>query len=144
MSSRVRRIFLMLGVAGLTASLMSAEEPCLGRFFGAHLLGSLQDLSLTVDELTLLNGREDPKLKRHLEWRLVSAAADARRYVDGEPVLEKPSQFPNLAHGVEKARDYVVSHHLDLNPPVPSADKSLLNPSANLEVVGRWLSRQQQ
>jgi hypothetical protein len=89
---RLRCAAFVLGVIGLPASVMNAaDEPCSGRYFMARPLGNVLDLNLTAQELKLLNGREDPKLKRHLEWRLVSAAADARRDVDSGSIWEKSS-----------------------------------------------------
>lgn len=145
MRSKLRWALLGLAVAGLAANTMNAaSDPCWGQFVGARLLGSLLELSMTADALSLLNGREDPKLKRLLEWRLTSAAADARRDVDDGPVLEGSPALPNLAHGVQKATAYVVAHHLDRNPPVAAGEKSVHKPLENLRVVRRWLSKQRQ
>lgn len=147
MHSWLRRVVLVLGLAGVAASMMRAsDEPCSGKYFGAHLAGNLYDLSLTTGELKLLNGREDPKLKRHLEYRLVSAAARARQDIDegatwDEADLGKPSEAPELVIGVDRAAAYVAEHDLDRKPPVPSA-KSLANPSADLAAVKIWLSNQ--
>ena len=141
---RLRWAAFALGVASFAASAMNAaDEPCSGRFFGASLLGNLLDLNLTAQELKLLNGREDPKLKRHLEWRLVRAAADARRDVDSRPIWEKSSALGNLTQGVQRATEYVVEHHLD-DKVWPSGDESPRKPSENLAVVSRWISKQPQ
>ena len=141
MRSKPRWGILTLVVV-LAANAARGAEPCQGEFVGARLLGNLLDLSLTSDELKLLSKDENPKLRRHLEWRLVSAAADARRHVDEGPTLEKSAALPNLAHGVQQATEYVAAHHLDSTPPVPTAAESLGKPSANLDVVSKWIASQ--
>src|SRR5262249_39023829 len=147
MCLRLQRVVFVLGCAGLAAnSMKAADEPCSGKYFGAHLAANLYDLTLTVGELNLLKGREDPKLKSHLEWRLVSAAAQARKHVDqggiwDEDAIGKASSAPDLIRGVDRAIAYVAEHDLDANPPVRQ-DKTLAKPSADLAEVKKWLSKQ--
>ena len=142
--SRSRLFGLVLGLSIATAPGLSTGQsidPCEGPLKGVFLLGNLLDISLTSNELQLLNGREDPKLKRHLEWRLVSAAAEARRHIDEGATVERNMAIPNLASGVERATAYITEHDLDSKPPVPAA-KRVANPLANLKVVEKWLSKQ--
>jgi hypothetical protein len=147
MYSWLQRVVLALGVAGVSGSMMrAAGEPCSGKYFGAHLAGNLYDLSLTAGELKLLNGREDPKLKRHLEYRLVSAAAEARRHIEegatwDEAAIGKASEAPDLINGIDRATGYVAEHDLDVKHPAP-LDKFRSKPSADLEVIKKWLSKQ--
>ena len=142
MPSGRRLVGLVAFVAFLIATVArGADDPCARRCAGAGLLGNLLDLSLTADALKLLNGHEDPKLKRLLEWRLVAAAAEARRHIDEGATLASDSAIPNLTDGVERATAYVAAHDLDSKPPVPSV-KSSVSPSANLLVVRKWLSSQ--
>src|SRR5215472_12003161 len=136
----VQRVVFTLVCAGLTANTIgAADDPCLGKYSGAHLAANLLDLSLTVGELNLLKGGEDPKLKRHLEWRLVSAAARAKQHIDEGAIwdhdaLGKPLEAPDLNRGVDRAIAYVADHDLDANPPVRQ-DKNIAKPSANLAEV---------
>jgi hypothetical protein len=149
MRLRVQRVVFTLVCAGLSANTIGApDDPCLGKYSGAHLAANLLDLSLTVGELNLLKGGEDPKLKRHLEWRLVTAAARARQHIDQGAIWDQEaigeasvSTAPDLVMGVDRAIAYVAEHDLDRNPPVRQ-DKSLSKPSADLAVVKKWLSRQ--
>jgi hypothetical protein len=137
------RSWVVLGFCIVLAACIvwAADDPCSGKYAGARLLGNILDLSLTADALKLLNGQEDPKLRRLLEWRLVSAAADAKRHIDEGAVWEKSPAVPNLIEGVKRATTYVVEHNLDERPLVSGAE-SAGKPSENLAAVRKWLSKQ--
>jgi hypothetical protein len=111
---------------------------------GAYFSSSLLDISVTTDALRLLNGQEDPKLKRLLQWHLVSTIAAARRYVENGAVIPEASRrstVPNLLNSVEKARLYVVDSQLEARPP-EGARGAELKPLENLEALRIWLSSQ--
>ena len=152
MGSATRWTVLVLSAAVLGAVPLRAfdsAEPCLGVFMGASLSASLLDVSQTTVSLKLLNGREDPKLKRLLEWRLITAIGATRRFVDSGPVVDavaRPNLLPNWVNIIERAKAYTAAHHLDTNPPIASpplqADDAALKPSENLQVIKAWLSKQ--
>src|SRR5262245_42712402 len=124
MEGRMLRLRWFAGCLGLvlaTAVGCTARKPeaCESQIRGGLLLARLLDISLTADELQHLNGEEQPKLKRHLEWRLVSAIAAARRHVDEGATVERNVAVPNLKRGVEQAAAYITAHDLDNKPPVP-------------------------
>ena len=130
-------------VITISASKVKAADPCRGAFMEAHLSASIADISETTDSLRLLNSGENPRLRQLLEFRLMSAAADARRYVEGGAVVDPAALanlLPNWLDIVKKASDYVIEHQLERNPP-PLADGTALKPLANLQLVKSWLSR---
>jgi hypothetical protein len=136
-------VALMVGLA--SSSLLSADsaDRCAGTSMGAYLGASLLDVAQTTASLRLLNGREDPRLKRLLQWRLVSAIADARKYVDSSPVVDSaafPSLLPNWLDAIERAQKYVAEHRLEEDPPI-DAEGATRRPVENLRVVKAWLSR---
>jgi hypothetical protein len=139
---RTKLLFGAVALAvALVAEIARASDACQGRVTAAYLFGNLLDLSVTGNTLQLLNGREDAKLKRLLEWRLVTAAADARRHIDQGVTAEASPAIPNLRAGVERGSAYVREHDLDSRSPlIPSED--IGKASANLEVVTKWLSSQ--
>jgi hypothetical protein len=143
MMHKGRRWFVLGACSALLAAsnAQAADDSCSGKYAGARLLGNVLDLSLTADALKLLNGHENPKLKRLLEWRLVSAAADAKRQIDEGAVWENSPAVPNLAEGVNRAATYVLEHDLDEKPPVSAAENAG-KPSENLDTVRKWLSKQ--
>jgi hypothetical protein len=105
---------------------------------GAELL----DIGLTTSSLKLLNGTENPKLKRLLEFRLLSAIAAARRDVEYGPEVDRVAlsfSVPNWLNTVGEATAYVSAHHLE--SPESPADAPEHMPLENLQVVKAWLER---
>jgi hypothetical protein len=143
-----RRLLSIVTVVILLApggTVRATDGKCLGTFIGASLTSRLLDLSIILNAAKLLDGAESPKLREFLEWQLLSAAADARRYVDQRPEVDAASMrntAPNWLNVVEKARKYVKSHKLDQTPP-PEAEGDARMPLANLDRVKEWLLEQQ-
>ena len=112
---------------------------------GARLISRLFDLDLIVGVTRLLDGSENAKLRRFLEWQLLVAAADASHYVDQRPEVDSSSMrstVPNWLNAMNRAREYVVSHQLEQAPP-PQAEGDQLTSLANLNKVKEWLWVQQ-
>src|SRR5664279_312406 len=81
--------------------------------------------------LKLLNGSENPKLRRLLEWRLGAAAEDAKARLDhGVRIEDMGMALPTLSHGLRDARAYASSQNL------PGAVV------ANLAALDAWVSQQ--
>jgi hypothetical protein len=142
-----RRIGGLVIASSLSAIPLHAtgdDDPCLGTFMGANLVASFLDISLTTSSLKLLNGSENPKLKRHLEWRLASAIQNARHCVENRPVVD-PVALPNLVvnfrHDIQKAKTYIVDHQLQ-TVSLHARGGSTLKPLADLRLVEEWFSHQ--
>lgn len=98
---------------------------------GAHLVEHLGTISFVRNALKLLNGSENPKLRRLLEWRLGAAAEDAKAQLDRGVIIEDVGMaLPTLSHGLRDARAYASSHHL------PGTVV------ANLTALDAWVSQQ--
>jgi hypothetical protein len=125
-ASRLFSLIVGLGVIA-APSAHAAEEvkPCAA----AHFVDQLETIGFLSNTLALLNGSEDPKLRRLLEWRLGAAAADARSLVGGGLSVEAVG-LPNFAKGLQSARSYASEHHL------PAAV------IADLTAVEAWVSKQ--
>src|SRR5438132_1595391 len=84
-----RRTSLFLIATVMCAFALAAQpgEPCTAEFKGALLLSKLQQIGFSGEALRLLNGGEDPKLKRLLSWQFANAAADARRQIEEGAML---------------------------------------------------------
>jgi hypothetical protein len=80
-SSRVIAVLLFSILSNDSALAKNDVEPCLPQIAAAALVANLQDIALTAGELRLLNGMEDPRLRRLLERRLAVAAAEARHHI---------------------------------------------------------------
>jgi hypothetical protein len=144
MRAGLQRFVLVLLAASLaTPTLRGGTDPCDGTFAGAMLGAELLDIGLTTSSLKLLNGTENPKLKRLLEFRLLSAIAAARREVEHGPEVDRvalPFSVPNWLNTVGEATAYVSVHHLE--SPGSPADAPEHMPLENLQVVKAWLERQ--
>ena len=93
---------LLTALSSVPARATNSAEPCLPQFAAAALVANLQDIALTSGELRLLNGKEDPKLRRLLERRLAVAAAEARHHISQDPDIDA-RYLPSLAEGVTRA-----------------------------------------
>lgn len=100
-------IVVAASVTTLGASAAADVTPCPGVQFVTHL----ETIGLVSNALSLLNGTEDPKLKRLLEHRLVAAAEDAKRLLDQEIVVQGVA-LRNWASPLRRARLYAADHHL--------------------------------
>ena len=121
------------------------EVPCLGTYVGATLVGSLLDISQTTTSLKLLNGKEDPKLKGLLEWRLASAIQSARHAIENQPVMDPvslPGLVVNFRHEIQEARTYIVDHQLKTVSLLAEGDTNPLRPLDDLRLIDEWFSRQ--
>lgn len=138
-------IVILFSILAPWGTVRAADGRCLGSVIGASLMSRLLDLSIILNAAKLLDGSENPKLEEFLEWQLLSAAADARRYVDQQPEVDAASMrntAPNWLDVVEKARKYIKSHKLDKMPP-REAEGDARTPLANLDRVEEWLFEQQ-
>jgi hypothetical protein len=140
MSFKSSVVLCGLAVFACSAALRAEEraEPCLPQFAAASLIANLLDIGMTTGELRLLNGNEDPKLRRHLEYRLAVAARDARLHINQKPDIAA-AHLPSFVSGVDRAIRYVTEH--------PPDQKSLEQlhvamPAENLEYVRAWVARQ--
>jgi hypothetical protein len=110
---------------------------------GAMLVASFLEISQTSASLRLLNGRENPKLKHLLEWRLVSAVGASRKYVESDPAVDPvalPNLVPNWIHTVDGARALIVARDLEHHPPI-AGDVASQKPLENLQVIREWIAR---
>jgi hypothetical protein len=110
---------------------------------GARASFALFDTSMTLDSLKLLDGRENPKLKRFLEWRLATEIHSASEAIGHDPVMEPvplPGLVPNWKNTVRDARLYVADHHLDDSQFLKTGLN--LQPSKDLEGIDSWLQTQ--
>ena len=129
-------------LASGSVSATDAPEPCSAQYFSAAVLANILDVSLTTNELSLLNGSEDPRLKRALVSRLLSAASDGRLHISqGAAVFPAPSaSTPNLINGIDRALTYVAEHSLDpTDTPRHDAAASASSPSRDLRAIKAWL-----
>jgi hypothetical protein len=98
---------------------------------GVQFVQHLETIGFASNALKLLNGSENPKLRRLLEWRLGAAAEDAKAQLDRGAKLEDMGlALPTLSHGLRDARAYASSHQL------PGAV------IANLTALDAWVSQQ--
>ena len=154
MNARARTALLFLFILPFSSALAGTgkTEPCVGKFRSASLLANLEQIGYAANALRLLNGQEDPRLKRLLTWQLANNAAAARRHIEQGVKLED-GPLPNLAEGVKSAEGYVAAHPLDpallavfaknekqLFPP---EGRHLEEPAANLAVVSAFLTEHQ-
>ena len=156
--NRMNRSVVVLAVAVSVAlaapgrsMLAQATEPCVRQFAAAALVANLQDIASTTIELRLLNGKEDPKLRRVLERRLAIAAAEARYHIGLDPLIEAP-YLPALAEGVTRALILLRAKPLDLEPlrkeherevkMQGAATRNIGVPKENLEFVRDWVAKQ--
>lgn len=153
MDRSLRRIVVLLA-ATLSIDALSATgnvEPCLPQYAAAALVANLQDISLTAGELRLLNGKENPKLRRLLERRLAVAAAEARHHIGMDPAIEA-LYLPSLAEGVTRALSLLAVRPLDLAPLEEEhrrdqklqglESRNIAVPVENLEFVRDWVAKQ--
>jgi hypothetical protein len=128
-----------------------SAEPCLPQFAAAALVANLQDIALTTSELRLLNGTENVKLRRLLEWRLATAAVEARHHIDQGPDITARG-LPSLASAPDRALKYIREHPLEMAPladahvrevKLPGMERrNIAVPIENLEYVGAWVRKQ--
>ena len=126
-------------------------KPCLPQYTAAALVANLQDIALTSGELRLLNGAEDPRLRRLLERRLAVAAAEARHHIGQDPAIDA-LYLPSLAEGVNRALNLLAERPLDLAPlekeherekQLPGLQsRNIAAPVENLEFVRDWVAKQ--
>jgi hypothetical protein len=121
---------VIVGTSFIAApSLFAAEDAC--PCGGAQFVQHLEIIGFASNALKLLNGSENPKLRRLLEWRLGAAAEDAKAQLDrGARIEDMGFALPTLSHGLRDARAYASSHHL------PGAVV------ANLAALDAWVSQQ--
>ena len=154
MNARARTTFLFLFLLPFASALAggATTEPCAGHVKRASLLANLEQIGFAGNALRLLNGQEDPRLKRLLTWQLATNAAGARRHIE-QGVKVELGPIPNLAEGVKRAEGYVAAHPLDpallaifaknekqLFPP---DGRHLEDPAANLAVISAFLAEHQ-
>lgn len=138
------RWVLMVGLCLVLSSrryLLSAEnaDQCWTRITGAGFVANLVDIAMTGDSLRLLNGNEDPRLRRVLEFRLITAIEDAKRRIEDSPVVEAIA-MPSLIEGLRKAKDYLDGH--PLNVEVHNSMVSSAKALEHLERVRAWVAKQ--
>ena len=93
------------------------EKTCMGPTEGVRLVSAISALAFGEQALQLLTARENPRLRALLESRLVSSAHDAltATLAPEIDVVIAPSQI----QGVQKARQYLVSHPSPSDAPEP-------------------------
>ena len=130
------RALSILGPCLLAASCLFAHSTASGEDVnpcgGAHFVEHLGNISFATTALHLLNGAENPKLKRLFEWRLKTAAEDAKQQLDRGVTVEAVG-LPNWAsgpNGLREARAYATSHSL----PATVIE--------NLTALEEWVSKQ--
>ena len=142
---------LLTALSSVPARATNSAEPCLPQFAAAALVANLQDIALTSGELRLLNGKEDPKLRRLLERRLAVAAAEARHHISQDPDIDA-RYLPSLAEGVTRALRLLAERPLDLVPLERERlreeklqgleSRNIAIPVENLEFVRDWVAKQ--
>jgi hypothetical protein len=146
-SRRLASLFLAGAGVSLAIALLvlgREKEPCLGTYMGARVSLGMLDIGQTTASLGLLTEDENPKLRRLLEGRLVTAVRDARKALDHDPVMEPvslPTMVPNWKTTVQRAKAYVVDHHLDDSQFLKVIDADL-RPTEDLAVLEAWLATQ--
>src|ERR1017187_9623422 len=78
-------IFFLVSVACTSTSSTQAgdeNDPCMSQWEGMSLNDNLYVIDSSARALSLLNGCENPKLKRLLEMNLVFASSMARQAID--------------------------------------------------------------
>jgi hypothetical protein len=122
---------IVIVVTSLVAapSVRAAED--LNLCGNARFVERLVTVSFVSLALNLLNGNEDPKLRRLLEWKLGEAAKDAKVQMDrGATAQGAGLPMPNLSRDFRVARTYASSHHLSGTV------------IANLTALEAWASKQ--
>lgn len=146
-------LFVVLAlIATFALEAREQKEPCSGEFKGALLLTRMEQIGMTARALRLLNGTEDPKLKRLLTLQLATAAADARRHIEEGAKLE-PAHLTSIAEGLRRASSYLAEHDVDrefLSRLAKSEatvfgpnGRRLDRPAENVAVVSEWLAKHQ-
>lgn len=146
-------LFVLLALfAFLGADAREQSEPCSGEIKGALLLSRLEQIGFTANSLRLLNGTEDPKLKRLLTFQLAAAAAEARRHIEEGAKLER-GWLTEIAEGVRRAKSYLAEHEIDREflsllakheaTVLEPSGRRLDRPAENLAVVSEWLAKHQ-
>ena len=89
-------------------------------------------------------------MKRLLESRLATAAADARQHIEQGAVIDAVG-LPSIISGVERAAGYASVHHFDQKrlDEIASSDERTLGPGVrdvakpaeNLLFIKAWLKR---
>jgi hypothetical protein len=143
-------IRITLLVAVISASLLPSAlkagdevEPCTAEYLGATLSADVLDVALTVGELSLLNGQENPKLKKLMQRRLVTAASAGRRHIRlGAKFPKGIVSMPNMVDGLDRAIAYVAEQELDKADfsaltDLPGEHKSV--PSQDLQAIRTWI-----
>ena len=123
---------------------LSAEDvnPCAGAVASADFTSHVALLSKAASALNLLNGREEPRLKRLLEIDLLSGIESARRDVESGATISPVSvavAMPNLLDAVAKARRYLLGHKIQR---VPGTMEGEMKPLNGLAIVEKWLHTQ--
>jgi hypothetical protein len=109
---------------------------------GAALSADILNISLTVGELSLLNGQEAPKLKRLMQWRLVKAAAAGREHIAlGARLPTGAYAWASQIEDLDRAIAYVATQNLDEADfaPLKVADNPRSRPSQDLEAIRTWI-----
>jgi hypothetical protein len=144
-------VLLMFALLSPLSVFAEDAEPCLRQYAAAAFIANLQDIGLTSGELRLLNGQENPKLRRLLERRLAIAAAEARHNIGHNPAIDA-LYLPSLAEGVSRALSLLAERPLDLAPLEKESlrerelqgfeSRNIAVPIENLEFVRDWVSKQ--
>lgn len=131
---------------------MEPPEPCVPQYMAAALVANLYDIGMTTNELRLLNGTENPRLRRILERRLAVAAVEARHHIDMGPAAFAAIDLRSLASGVDRALQFVAEHPLNLVPlqeehereaKLPGLEwRNIAVPKENIEYVRAWVAKQ--
>jgi hypothetical protein len=124
----------------------------MAEFKGALLLSRLEQIAFSGGALRLLNGAEDPKLKRLLTLQFATAAADARRHLEDGARLQA-ARLSSLEEGVKRASTYVAEHGIDRKllstlaegeaRVYPPNRRHLQNVAENLAYLAEWLRKHQ-
>ena len=108
---RAHSLFAVVISIGLVSapSACAAEDanPC----SSAHFVEHLEQIGFASNALKLLDGSENPKLRRLLEWRLGAAAEDAKAQLDRGVTVEAVG-LPSFSRGLREAGAYASSHQL--------------------------------
>ena len=134
---------VLISVVGVQ-HVLSAENvnPCASAVASAAFTAHVALLLKQASALNLLNGREEPRLKRILEIDLLSGIESARRDVESGATISPVSVAvarPSLLDAVGKARRYLLGHKIQR---VPGTMEGELKPLDGLAVVEKWLQTQ--
>jgi hypothetical protein len=149
-SAVVFAVLVLVSAPALEAG--EQPEPCNAEMKGALLLARMEQIGMTAGALRLLNGSEDPKLKRLLPFQLATAAVNARRHIDEGAKLEA-GELTNIAEGVRRATAYLAEHDADREflSVLGKHDATVFGPNGrrvdrpeeNLAAVSEWLAKHQ-